>query len=191
MSTNLFTRLKALLPAPPLWVATVLAHNADGTSTVELPTGVPGAAVAPGLTAGATLRVRGTQVAVGERAFIRAGAVESQAPSGAIEEAPLGVVSSQPFGPPRLARGEDIVAPAALVGVAYSLDLAPAWLDGYPPRSYVLTSGTLPPGLALNASSGRITGARTSGAAATGLQVTCTDSTHRALASNIFTIAAS
>lgn len=39
MSTNIYQRLRALLPEP-LLLAKVLEINADGTSTVELPTGL-------------------------------------------------------------------------------------------------------------------------------------------------------
>ncbi len=190
MTTNLFSRLRALLPAPPLWVALVLAHNADGTSTVELPTGVAGGEIAPGLSAGSTLRVRGTQVAIGQRAFIRAGAVESLAPSGATVEAVIGTVQALPFGPARLAAGVTLAPPAAALGVAYSFDTSPGFTGGYSPRTYTLTAGTLPTGLALAATTGVISGTRTVAGTAAGLVVTCEDSTHRTVASAAFSIAA-
>lgn len=68
MSGTLYRRLRELLPPPPLVVATVVAVNADGTSTLTLP-------------GGATITARGTAVAVGSRAFVRAGVVEGPAPA--------------------------------------------------------------------------------------------------------------
>lgn len=57
-----------LLPHDPLLVAEVVAHNADGTSTVEFPNG-------------SQLKVRGQGVDVGDHAFIRAGEIRGQAPA--------------------------------------------------------------------------------------------------------------
>lgn len=188
---NLFSRLRALLPPPPVWVAQVLAHNTDGTSTVELPAGTPGAQVSPELSTGTTLRVRGTQVAVGLRAFIRAGVIEGPAPTGPAAEAVVGVVAALPFGPERLAAAGVPAPPAAAVGVAYSYDLAPFWSGGYEPRAYALTAGVLPAGLALSATTGVISGTRSATGTAAGLVVTCTDSTHRTAASAAFSISSS
>lgn len=67
--TNPYVQLKALIaPDAPLWVGTVLFHNADGTSTVELP-------------GGAVLRVRGQGVGIGAKAFVRDGEVRGEAPA--------------------------------------------------------------------------------------------------------------
>ena len=55
------------LSADPLLVAQVVAHNADGTSTVQFPNG-------------STLKVMGQGVAVGDFAFIRGGELRSEAP---------------------------------------------------------------------------------------------------------------
>lgn len=55
------------LSADPLLVAQVVAHNADGTSTVQFPNG-------------STLKVMGQGVAVGDFAFIRGGEVRGEAP---------------------------------------------------------------------------------------------------------------
>ena len=67
MSGALYRRLLELLPQSPLLVGTVVAVNADGTSTVALPDG-------------GTLVVRGTSVAVDEDAFVRDGVIEGAAP---------------------------------------------------------------------------------------------------------------
>lgn len=189
MSTNLFARLRALLPAPPVLVGTVVAHNADGTSSVEIPSGVASAPLAPGLSTGSTLRARGTQVAVGLRAYVRDGVVEGEAPAGTADVAVVGTVAALPFGPARLSLGAPISAPAAALGVAYFLDLSSAWAGGYSPRTYTLTAGTLPTGLTLNSSSGVISGTRTVAGTASGLVVTCEDSTHRSVACAPFSIA--
>lgn len=68
MTTNAYLRLKELLPPPPLLVAEVIAHNADGTSTLELP-------------GGSQFRARGTIVAIGAAAWVRNGIVEGLAPT--------------------------------------------------------------------------------------------------------------
>ncbi len=77
---NLFKRLQALLPAPPVLVGRVLAHHDDDTSTVSLPAGQAVAAYDGQLQSGSLIRVRGRNVAVGQNAFVRDGVVESQAP---------------------------------------------------------------------------------------------------------------
>lgn len=56
------------LTADPLLVAEVVAHNADGTSTVQFPNG-------------SLLNVRGQGVDVGDHAFIRGGEIRGQAPA--------------------------------------------------------------------------------------------------------------
>lgn len=96
MSTNLYRRLRALLPLPQVLVGTVVEIHADDTSTVELPgtgdtTGYPG-----NVATGSLLRVRGSGVDVGKRAFIRAGVIESEAPAGAILEVEVGRIVVQP-----------------------------------------------------------------------------------------------
>lgn len=58
----------ALQPAPPLYVVEVIDHNADGTSTVEFPTGDQ-------------FKVRGQGVGIGDFAFVRDGAIEGEAPA--------------------------------------------------------------------------------------------------------------
>lgn len=65
---NLFAQFRRLLPSDPVQYVTVQLHHPDGSSTVQTP-------------AGALLRVRGTDVAVGEHAYIQAGRIIEQAPS--------------------------------------------------------------------------------------------------------------
>lgn len=64
----LLNDLKRLLaPQPILRVGTVTAHNADGTSTIQL-------------LDGSVIRARGTSVTVNHNAFVRAGLIEGEAP---------------------------------------------------------------------------------------------------------------
>lgn len=65
---NLRVKFQQLLRADPLLVGTVASQNADGTSTLTLP-------------AGGTLRVQGTGVAVGLKAFSQGGRVQGEAPN--------------------------------------------------------------------------------------------------------------
>lgn len=66
--SDVIARLRALLPQPALLIAQVLAVHADQTSTVQYPDG-------------SVQRVRGTIVAVGQPAFVRAGVIEGLAPA--------------------------------------------------------------------------------------------------------------
>jgi hypothetical protein len=65
---NIWREFLALLPRSTLEVVEVVAHNADGTSTVEYPNG-------------AQVKVRGQLVAVSAFAFIRDGEIRGQAPA--------------------------------------------------------------------------------------------------------------
>lgn len=65
--SNLWKEFQSLLPSDPLLIVTVLAHNSDGTSTVEFPGG--GQATA-----------RGQSVAVGSKAFIQGNQIQGEAP---------------------------------------------------------------------------------------------------------------
>lgn len=65
--SNLWRRFASLLPTDPLQIATVQTLNADGTSTVQSP-------------AGGLVVVRGQGVAIGQKAFIRYGRIEGEAP---------------------------------------------------------------------------------------------------------------
>ncbi len=64
---NLWKQFSALLPSDPLLVATVTAHNSDGTSTVQYP-------------GGGTAVVRGQSVAIGAKAFIQSNQIQGAAP---------------------------------------------------------------------------------------------------------------
>jgi hypothetical protein len=65
---NIWAQLKALLPDQPLLIGTVTEiDETAGTSAVTL-------------LGGGTLYVRGTRVAIGQKAFIRAGVIEDAAP---------------------------------------------------------------------------------------------------------------
>ena len=66
--SNLYRQLRELLPEPPLTVATVASVHTDGTCTVTFP-------------GGGQSRVRGNAVGAGQKAFLRAGAVEGEAPN--------------------------------------------------------------------------------------------------------------
>jgi len=70
---NPWKRLEQLLPQDPLLVGDVIAHNIDGTSTVQL-------------LDGRELRVRGQTVAVGQKAFIQGGEIRGQAPNLAVSQ---------------------------------------------------------------------------------------------------------
>ena len=65
---NVWSQFKKLLPSQALLAGQVMAHNADGTSTVQLPDG-------------AQIKARGTDVAVGSKAFVRGGEIVGEAPS--------------------------------------------------------------------------------------------------------------
>ena len=68
---NLWASLKRVDTEAPLLVATVIALNADGTSTVQFPDG-------------SQTRVQGQGVAVNDKAFIQAGRIEGEAPNLAV-----------------------------------------------------------------------------------------------------------
>lgn len=65
---NLWQQFRQLLPDDPVLLVDVVAHNADGTSTVNLLDGTP-------------LRVRGQGVATGNRAYIQSGQIQGEAPT--------------------------------------------------------------------------------------------------------------
>ncbi len=67
MGVNIWERFKRLLPDSSLSIVTVSAHNTDGTSTVST-------------YAGGSMRVLGTGVSVGQKAYVRDGAIIEEAP---------------------------------------------------------------------------------------------------------------
>lgn len=177
MTTNLFTRLRALLPAPPLLIARVVSIDTEaGTSVVEIPASAGAAVVAPGLSTGSTWVARGTSVAVGSMAWIRAGVIESEAPSGDVVEAVIGSVVGAPFGPAALALAA-VPDQASAVGAPVSIDLAALVSGGWPPLVWSVASGTLPAGLVLDAATGVVSGTR-SDAVARSVTLAVEDSTH-------------
>lgn len=64
---NVWALFKSVVPDQPLLIGTVSAINDDGTSVLTM-------------LDGATLTVRGTSVAVGSKAYARAGVIEGEAP---------------------------------------------------------------------------------------------------------------
>lgn len=66
--TNPYRAFEGLRPGRRLLIGEVTAHNADGTSTVEL-------------LDSRTIRARGQSVAVSSKAFVRAGLIEGEAPN--------------------------------------------------------------------------------------------------------------
>lgn len=65
---NLWKRFESLLPTDPLLIATVVAHNADGTSTVAWP-------------GGGHSTVRGQEVVPGDKAFVQSNQIQGPAPN--------------------------------------------------------------------------------------------------------------
>lgn len=64
---NLYQQFRALIPTDALLIGTVQQQHGDGTSTIELP-------------AGDTIRVTGTSVLPGGRAFVQSGRIQGEAP---------------------------------------------------------------------------------------------------------------
>lgn len=95
-STMLFRQLRSLLGLPSVIVVDVIEVYADDSSLVRLPGSGSQVAYADNVEAGTLARVRGSSVPAGSRAFVRAGVIESQAPSGAIAEIEVGRVVNVP-----------------------------------------------------------------------------------------------
>lgn len=64
---SLWQALQRVLPSDVLLVGTVVATFADGSCSVQLPSG-------------SSIKVQGESVAVGKKAFVRNGAIVSEAP---------------------------------------------------------------------------------------------------------------
>lgn len=92
VNTELFRRLRALVGLPTVYVADVIDVYPDDTSLVQLPGPTTLTAYAANVASGSQVRVRGSSVPVGSRAFIRAGVIESEAPSGPIADVEVGRV---------------------------------------------------------------------------------------------------
>ena len=67
MATNLWEKFKGILPDSPRQVVTISSHNIDGTSTVTT-------------ASGGTMKALGTEIAVGEQAYVQDGVVLDAAP---------------------------------------------------------------------------------------------------------------
>lgn len=77
ISGDLRKRFESILPKDPLRVVRVVAHNSDGTSTVEDPSGAWSA------------RVMRQTVAVGNMAFVQSGRIIEAAPNLTYQEVQL------------------------------------------------------------------------------------------------------
>jgi hypothetical protein len=174
---SLYTRLRALLPNPPLILARVVSRDEiAGTSLLTIPGGVPSSSLSPQVSTGATFTARGTGVELDKLALVRNGVIESQAPDGAIVEAVIGVVSPNPDGLAELALVGEIPDQTATVGVPFAFTVVPYFTGGVPPVLFALESGVIPAGLEGNALEGTITGIPTTAGVAT-LVVSLSDST--------------
>lgn len=190
MTTNVFSRLAALLPPSPLLLARVIEVHTDDTSTVELPVSTGDVQLAAGLAQGKQLRVRGSQVPAGANAFVRDGLIESRAPDGDPVLVVIGRVAPTPNGPKLLARNGTIPNQNLTIGVPYTLEMANFWKDGFPPNTYQY-SGALPPGLTFNSATARVAGTPTTAGVST-MTPAATDTTERRVAQTAvtFTVAA-
>lgn len=92
MSTSLFRQLRQILGPANVYVADVIDVYADDTSLVQLPGPATLTQYAANVATGSQVRVRGSSVAVGGRAFIRSGVIESEAPGGLIADIEVGRV---------------------------------------------------------------------------------------------------
>lgn len=183
--SNLFVRLKQILPPSPVWIGLVTEHHDDDTSTVVLPTNEGTFAYAAGVSTGSTIRPRGTFVPVGEKAFIRDGVIETRAPDGDPVEIEVGRVVQLP---------DELVfsGPIPDRGVLYNesafLELARYWQGGLRPLSYSVASGSAPDGMLLNPVSGILGGTPTTLGQIAALSVAATDGWGRSAASNVFSV---
>ena len=163
MSTNLFARLRRLLPSSPVLVGRVTAHHADDTSTVELPTQQSLTAVGGAVQTGSLIRARGTTVPVGQNAFVRDGVIESGAPDATAQLITVGRVVT---GYETLAFVGSIADQTIVEDSAFSLALPPEWEGGLNasgcgllgPVTWTVVAGALPAGMTLDALTGVVSG---------------------------------
>lgn len=99
VNTSLFRQFRALVGLPSVYIADVVQVLDDDTSLVRLlgPDGLT--PYAGNLAAGGLVRVRGASVEAGKRAFVRAGVIESEAPSGPVSTIEVGRVVNVPAAP--------------------------------------------------------------------------------------------
>ncbi|WP_206023557.1 hypothetical protein [Rubrivivax sp. JA1026] len=141
MSSNLFVRLKQILPDAPVLLGRVVEHNADATSTIELPLGLTPFGYSGGLVSGGRIRARGTTVPVGSNAFVRNGVVETQAPDGDPIEHVIGEVIETPV---ILEFVGEIPNITAIAGSQVAFDVSSFWDGGIGDIEYSVASGELP-----------------------------------------------
>jgi Putative Ig domain len=161
MTSNVFVRLRRMLPEPPVIIGRVIAHHPeDDTSSIQLPSETPSVSYADdGVSAGSVFRARGRTVDVGLRAFVRA------------VEIVIGSVCRHV----NLTYVGPITVPSMTVGVPVSFGTATAWTGGIAPIVYTVLSGTLPAGLTLNPVTGVISGTPTTVASYPGVVLRATD----------------
>lgn len=92
VNTSLYRALRQMFGPANVYVADVIAVYSDDTSLVRLPGPVDLTQYAANVASGSEVRVRGSNVAVGGRVFVRSGVIESQAPSGPIADIEVGTV---------------------------------------------------------------------------------------------------
>lgn len=183
--SNALVQLRRLLPPSPVLLGTVVEiHTEDDTSTIELPIGIGSTDYTAGVSTGPRLRVRGTSVAVGERAFVRDGVIESRGPAGAVLELTIG---RQVLPPADMLFSGPIADQSWGVGVPVSFSVAGYFSSPFGPLTFHVSAGALPAGLVLNAATGLISGARTVATAAS-VAITATDAELRTAASNTFAV---
>lgn len=91
-NTVLFKQLRSMFGLPTVFIAEVVVVYDDDTSLVQLPGPTGLVTYAGNVATGSLVRVRGSSVPAGSRAFVRAGVIESQAPSGEIGDIEVGTV---------------------------------------------------------------------------------------------------
>jgi|GEM_PF-1335823 len=69
---SIFREFIGLLPKDPLLIITIFEHNADGTSTVELPNGC-------------LIKACGQSVSLDSQAFVQFGQIQGEAPELSVE----------------------------------------------------------------------------------------------------------